>query len=67
MLRLVVDDPDMLFQEYKSRGVFRKGTELPSTSWGSREFAFWDPNHNGLLFVRDSVSANRSERGAHEQ
>jgi uncharacterized glyoxalase superfamily protein PhnB len=48
MLRLVVDDPDMLFQEYKGTGVFHEGTELCNTSWGTREFAFWDLNRNGL-------------------
>jgi catechol 2,3-dioxygenase-like lactoylglutathione lyase family enzyme len=53
MLRLVVDDPHILFQEYKSKGVFHEGTELRNTSWGTREFAFWDLNHNGLTFMRD--------------
>ena len=53
MLRLVVDDPDVLFQEYKDQGVFREHTELCNTSWGTREFAFWDLNHNGLTFMRD--------------
>lgn len=53
MLRLVVDDPDVLFEEYKDKGVFHEGTELSDTSWGTREFAFWDLNHNGLTFMRD--------------
>ena len=53
MLRLVVDDPDVLFGEYKDKDVFHKGTQLCDTSWGTREFAFWDLNHNGLTFMRD--------------
>ena len=53
MLRLVVDDPDALFDEYKDKGIFHEGTQLRDTSWGTREFAFWDCNHNGLTFMRD--------------
>jgi len=32
MLRLVVDDPDVLFEEYKDRDVFHEGTQLCVTS-----------------------------------
>jgi len=53
MLRLVVDDPDVLFQEYKDKGVFHQHTQLGDTSWGTGEFAFFDLNHNGLTFMRD--------------
>ena len=53
MLRLVVDDPEALFQEYMDKGVFQEQTKLSNTSWGTREFAFWDLNHNGLTFMRD--------------
>jgi len=53
MLRLVVDDPDALFEEYKDKGVFHEGTKLSDTPWGTREFAFWDLDHNGLTFMRD--------------
>jgi catechol 2,3-dioxygenase-like lactoylglutathione lyase family enzyme len=53
MLRLMVDDPDVLFEEYEDKGVFHEGTQLRDTSWGTREFAFWDLNHNGLTFMRD--------------
>ena len=52
MLRLVVDDPDVLFGEYRDKDVFHEGTQLRDTSWGTREFAFWDLNHNGLTFMR---------------
>jgi uncharacterized glyoxalase superfamily protein PhnB len=53
MLRLVVDDPNLLFDEYKDKGVFHEHTQLDDTEWGTREFAFWDLNHNGLTFMRD--------------
>lgn len=53
MLRLVVDDPDVLFEEYEDKDVFHEGTQLRDTSWGTREFAFWDLNHNGLTFMRN--------------
>jgi uncharacterized glyoxalase superfamily protein PhnB len=53
MLRLVVDDPDALHAEYADKGVFHDGTELRDTEWGTREFAFWDVDHNGLTFMRD--------------
>ena len=53
MLRLVVDDPDALFREYRDKGVFHDETQLRDTPWGTREFAFWDLNHNGLTFMRD--------------
>src|SRR5581483_5687233 len=53
MLRVYVDNPDLLFGEYKDQGVFHGGTQITSTPWGTREFAFWDLNHNGLTFMRD--------------
>jgi uncharacterized glyoxalase superfamily protein PhnB len=53
MLRLVVDDPDALFREYEDKGVFHNQTQLSDTPWGTREFAFWDLNRNGLTFMRD--------------
>jgi len=53
MLRLVVDDPDALFEEYYEHGVFHDETTLGDTEWGTREFALWDLNHNGLTFMRD--------------
>jgi catechol 2,3-dioxygenase-like lactoylglutathione lyase family enzyme len=52
-LRLFVDDPDALFQEYASRDVFHAGTALRNTPWGTREFAFYDLNRHGLTFYRN--------------
>jgi uncharacterized glyoxalase superfamily protein PhnB len=51
VLRLVVDDLDALYWEYADKGVFHAGTELRDTEWGTREFAFWDLDHNGLTFM----------------
>ena len=53
MLRFVVDDPDALFGEYKEKGVFHERTHLADTPWGTREFAFFDLDGNGLTFYRN--------------
>ena len=50
MLRFVVSDLDALFAEYRTRGVFHDRTALRETPWGTREFAFFDPDRNGLTF-----------------
>lgn len=52
-LRFVVDSPDALFEEYKSKNVFHDRTELANKPWGTREFAFYDLDGNGLTFYRD--------------
>ena len=52
MLRFVVEDPDALFEEYKDQGVFHERTRLADTPWGTREFAFFDLDGNGLTFYR---------------
>jgi catechol 2,3-dioxygenase-like lactoylglutathione lyase family enzyme len=51
-LRFVVDDPDALFAEFEPLGVFHDRTHLADTSWGTREFSFYDPDGNGLTFYR---------------
>jgi catechol 2,3-dioxygenase-like lactoylglutathione lyase family enzyme len=52
-LRFLIDDVDGLFEEYADKGVFHSGTALRDTSWGTREFAFYDLNGNGLFFYRN--------------
>ena len=52
-LRILVDDVDALFEEYRTKGVFHDATALRDTPWGTREFAFYDPYQNGLTFYRD--------------
>lgn len=53
LLRLFVSDVDSLFAEYSDKDVFHEGTALRNTAWGTREFAFYDPDKNGLIFYRD--------------
>lgn len=50
MLRFLVDDVDALFAEFASKSVFHDRTALRVTPWGTREFAFYDPDRNGLTF-----------------
>lgn len=53
MLRFEVDDPDALFEELRARGAIPDGCKVGNKSWGTREFAFFDRNGNGLTFMRD--------------
>jgi catechol 2,3-dioxygenase-like lactoylglutathione lyase family enzyme len=53
MLRFIVSDVEALFDEYKDKGVFHERTAVRDTSWGTREFAFYDLDKNGLTFYRD--------------
>src|SRR3954463_10886573 len=52
-LRLLVDDPDALYDEYKDKDVFYERTQLADTPWGTREFALYDPDRNALTFYRN--------------
>jgi catechol 2,3-dioxygenase-like lactoylglutathione lyase family enzyme len=52
-LRFFVEDPDALFSEYQDKQVFGERTRLADTPWGTREFAFYDPDGNALTFYRD--------------
>jgi catechol 2,3-dioxygenase-like lactoylglutathione lyase family enzyme len=51
-LRLVVDDPDALYEEYQEQNVLHEGTRLANTPWGTREFALYDLDRNALTFYR---------------
>jgi len=53
MLRFVVADVEALFDEYGDRDVFHGRTAIRDTAWGTREFAFYDRDGNGLTFYRD--------------
>ena len=53
MLRFVVSDIEALFNELKEKDVFHGQTALRETAWGTREFAFYDPDKNGLTFYGD--------------
>jgi uncharacterized glyoxalase superfamily protein PhnB len=52
-VRILVDDPDALFEEYRAKGVFDERTQVRETAWRTREFGFRDPDGNGLTFYRD--------------
>lgn len=51
-LRFGIDDVDELFAEYADKDVFHARTALQNTPWGTREFAFYDLDGNGLFFYR---------------
>ena len=53
MLRFLVADVDTLFKELQPKGVFHERTALRATPWHTREFAFYDPDRNGLTFYVD--------------
>ncbi len=53
MLRFVVPALQALFEEYQPMGVFHEHTALRETPWGTREFAFYDLDGNGLTFYCD--------------
>ena len=59
MLRFVVADVETLFEEYRTQDVFHSGTAIRDTPWGTREFAFYDRDGNGLTFYRDLSDADR--------
>ena len=61
-LRFLVEDPDALFNEYRQRGV--ECHEVSDTSWGTREFALYDPDRNALTFCRDLTSAEKERRSS---
>ena len=61
-LRLLVEDPDALFSEYRQRGVECSSNGLRSTPWGTREFALYDLDRNALTFYRNLTGAEKMQR-----
>jgi len=53
MLRIVTQNIEALFEEFKTKNVFHENTSLKETTWGTREFAFYDLYNNGLTFYQD--------------
>jgi uncharacterized glyoxalase superfamily protein PhnB len=51
-LHFRLDDVDALFEEYRDKEIFHERTALQDTPWGTREFAFFDPDGNDLFFYR---------------
>lgn len=52
-LRFPINDIQRLHDEYAAQDVFHEKTALRETPWGTREFAFYDLNMNGLTFYTD--------------
>ncbi|MDH3734221.1 MAG: glyoxalase/bleomycin resistance/extradiol dioxygenase family protein [Gemmatimonadota bacterium] len=63
MLRFVVPQVERLFEEYETRDVFHERTALRDTAWGTREFAFYDLDMNGLTFYRDMTAEEAARSG----
>ena len=63
-LRFLVEDPDALFNEYRRRGIECTPNGIRDTSWGTREFALYDPDRNALTFYRDLTIAEKERRSA---
>ena len=53
MLRIVTQNIDTLFDEYKTKDVFHESTEVIDSAWQTREFAFYDLYRNGLTFYQN--------------
>lgn len=54
MLRIVTQNVDALFDEYKSNDIFHESTSVKETDWKTREFAFYDLYKNGLTFYQNN-------------
>ncbi len=52
-IRIAVDDPDALLQEFQQTGAVDVTAAVRTTEWGTREFGFRDPDGNGLTFFRN--------------
>lgn len=52
-IRIQVEEIEPLFEEYKTRGILDDKNELTITPWGTKEFAFFDPNKSALTFYED--------------
>ena len=59
-LRVLVEDPDALFNEYQQRGVECTPNGIRDTPWGTREFALYDLDRNALTFYRGLTSAEKA-------
>lgn len=66
MLRFVVPEVEALFEEYRDQGVFQERTALRRTPWGTREFAFYDLDMNGLTFYRALAEGEAPDPAAGE-
>lgn len=58
--RILVDTVDPLFQEYKILGILDNAI-VKDTPWGTKEFAFFDPNSVGLTFFETTELCKSEE------
>jgi uncharacterized glyoxalase superfamily protein PhnB len=58
-LRFLVEDPDVLFNEFRQRGVECTPNKVQDTPWGTREFALYDLDRNALAFYRNLTGAEK--------
>jgi catechol 2,3-dioxygenase-like lactoylglutathione lyase family enzyme len=63
-LRFLVADADALFSEYRQRGVACTESGIRDTSWGTREFALYDPDRNAFTFYRQLTSAEKARQAS---
>ena len=63
-LRLLVEDPDVLFNEYRQRGVECFPNSVRDTPWGTREFALYDLDRIALTFYRGLTSAEKRQQSS---
>jgi len=61
-LRLLVEDPDALFNEYRQCGVDCTPNRVDDSQWGTREFALYDLDRNALTFYRDLTAAEKGRQ-----
>jgi catechol 2,3-dioxygenase-like lactoylglutathione lyase family enzyme len=61
-LRLLVQDPDALFDEYRQRGVDCTPNGIRDTPWGTREFALYDLDRNALTFYRQLTGTEKARQ-----
>jgi catechol 2,3-dioxygenase-like lactoylglutathione lyase family enzyme len=60
-LRLLVDDPDSLFDEYRLRGVACSAAGIRNTPWFTREFSVYDLDRNSCTFYRRLTSEEKAD------
>jgi catechol 2,3-dioxygenase-like lactoylglutathione lyase family enzyme len=59
-LRFLVENPDLLLNEYRQRGVECAPNGIRDTPWGTREFALYDLDRNALTFYRQLTSVEKA-------
>jgi catechol 2,3-dioxygenase-like lactoylglutathione lyase family enzyme len=61
-LRFLVENPDILFDEYKQRGVECSSQGIHNTPWDTREFALYDLDRNALTFYRPLTKGEQVQK-----